>query len=227
MCRAKKLDIVEETAIWKQLFKYAIPLLACDIANLIALELDTSMIGLLSSEEQIAFYNIGKKLVSKAGHVNLAIAGGVMTSFAVINHDNYAEQKKRFKKYMAINLMAALGVCMGLLFLAFGGVGLIYGKEYIRAKTVILLMVPYYCMFAISSFLALFLDFQNKTTLRSVVSIIATGLNLVLNLVYIPKYGAVGATGTTLASQMVYFVFVCLSSIKTWKNKKCMYRKMS
>lgn len=221
MCRAKNLNIADETVVWKQLFKYAFPLLACDIANLIALELDTGMIGLLSSKEQVVFYSIGKKLVSKAGHVNLAIAGGVMTSFAIINHDNYIEQKKRFKKYMIINLMASLGVCIGLLFFALCGVGLIYGKDYTGAKTVILLMVPYYCMFAVSSFLALFLDFQNKTTFRSVVSIISTGLNLVLNLVYIPRHGAIGAIIATLISQMVYFIFVCLSSIKIWRYKKC------
>lgn len=218
--RTKALGVKKETYIWKQLLKYAFPLLACEIANLVALELDTSMIGVLSSQEQIAFYNIGKKLVSKAGHINLAIAGGVMTSFAIVNQVNYKEQARRFKKFFCLNMAAALGVCLVLLFFAFGGVALIYGAEYVGAKNVILMLIPYYIMFAVSSFMALFLDFQGKTTYRSIVSVISVVLNLVLNFIFIPLYGAIGATSTTLFSQAVYFGFVCVSGINVWKRYK-------
>lgn len=223
--RVQELDIKKETHIWKRLLKYAFPLMACEIANLVALELDTSMIGLLSSEEQIAFYNIGKKLVSKAGHINLAIAGGVMTSFAIINHQNFEERRRKFKKFFCLNMAAALCVCLVLLFFAFGGVALIYGAEYAGAKDVILLLVPYYIMFAVSSFMALFLDFQSKTTFRSAVSIVSVVLNLVLNLVFIPRYGAMGATATTLTSQTVYFGFVCISGINVWRQYRKKYSK--
>ena len=221
--RTQPLEIMGETLIWKQLLKYAFPLLACDIANLIALELDTSMIGLLSNKEQVAFYNIGKKLVSKAGHVNLAIAGGVMTSFAVITDGNFNNQKQKFKKYFGLNTIAAICVCAILLAFACGGVVLIYGNEYSGAIKIILLLIPYYIMFAISSFLALFLDFQRKTTLRSIVSIISTLLNLILNFILIPYYGAIGAAAATLVAQLIYFTFICLSSIKIWRQYKSKY----
>lgn len=220
----QRLDKKRENDIWKILLKYAFPLLACDLANLIALELDTSMIGFLSGGDQITIYNIGKKLVSKAGHVNLAIAGGVMTSFAVVNRDNIKVQRQKFKKFFVLNMCAAICVCLGLLFMAFGGVTLIYGKTYAGAKTVILLLIPYYLMFAASSFWALFLDFQGKTSFRSIVSIISTGVNLILNYIFIPKYGAAGATVTTLGSQAIYFAFTGLSAMHLWRKYKKQYQ---
>jgi len=221
----QKMDKKKERSIQKQLLKYAFPLLACDIANLITLELDTSMIGYLSGEEQVAFYNIGKKLVSKAGHVNLAIASGIMTSFAVINSKNITEQSRRFKKFFGINLTAAICVCFGLLFLALGGVKFIYGQVYSGAQKIIFLLIPYYIMFAVSTFLALFLDFQGKTTFRSIISILSILLNFMLNYIFIPQHGAIGATATTLVSQMVYFCFTCFASINVWRQYRKQYKK--
>lgn len=218
------LDRKRENNIWKMLLKYAFPLLACEIANLIALELDTSMIGFLSGGDQITIYNIGKKLVSKAGHVNLAIAGGVMTSFAVIHGENIKNQRQKFNKFFRLNILAAICVCLGLFLMAFWGVELIYGKSYAGAKWVILLLIPYYLMFAVSSFWALFLDFQGRTSFRSVVSMISTGINLVLNYIFIPKYGAVGATVTTLGSQAIYFAFTGFSSMYLWKQYHKRYK---
>lgn len=219
----QKPDRKREIDIWKMLLKYAFPLLACELANLIALELDTSMIGFLSGADQITIYNIGKKLVSKAGHVNLAIAGGVMTSFAMINRENITKQRQKYKNFFRFNMLAAICVCLGLFFMAFWGVELIYGKSYAAARWVILLSIPYYLMFAMSSFWALFLDFQGRTSYRSLVSIISTGINLVLNYIFIPKYGAIGATVTTVGSQAIYFIFTGLSVMYLWRQYKKQY----
>ena len=197
----------------KQILKYAIPLLMANIANLVCMELDTTMIGMMSISQEVAVYNVGKKLCTKAGHVNLAIAGGTMTTFAIINAENYEKKMKTFFKTLLLDIIVTLGVSLALCLVAKFMIPILYGEAYTAASRITILMIPYYMMFGISSFLALFLDFRNRSTIRSMVSIGCICLNACLNLIFIRKFGAVGAVYTTVMTQVPYFIYTIIASI--------------
>ncbi|AOQ23309.1 hypothetical protein MTAT_18410 [Moorella thermoacetica] len=48
------------------------------------------------------------------------------------------------------------------------------------------------------------LEFAERTTFMFVLSLIAAGLNLILNIIFVPVYGYIAAAYTTLASYLVY-----------------------
>lgn len=198
----------------KMILKYAMPLLLANIANLVSMELDTAMIGLMSTSTEVAMYNIGKKICMKAGHINLAIAGGTMATFAVINKDNYKEKVETLKRIMIVDVLITILVGAGLLLVSNIGIPILYGNNYRGAISITNNLIPFYLMFGISSCLALFLDFRNKSTMRSVVSIICVVMNIILNAIFVPRYGAKGAVLTTVFTQIPYFLFTIIVSAR-------------
>lgn len=195
-----------------EILKYALPLLLANIANLISLELDTVMLGMLNGSEQVAMYNIGKKICSKAGQVNLAIATGSMASFAIINAENVKKKLEDLKKLQMLNFLATMGIGIALVPFAIWGVPIIYGDKYVGAVRIMLWFIPFYLMYGTSIFYAIFMDYRGKSTLRSIYSVVSIVLNVVLNYFFIPKYGAAGAVWTTLLSQGPYMLFVLFSA---------------
>lgn len=201
------------------LIRNAIPLLFISLANLMAMELDTIMLGMLSSPEQVAIYNIGKKVCSKAPHINIAISAGIMTTFAVITNENAKLKWREYKKYFNLNLLVTIGIvaCLGLF--AVWGIGIVYGKEYAGAGDIIICLLPYYLMFAIKAYMSLFLDFQNKLVMRSIIMIVSLVANAIINYFLIPYYGAMGAAVSTLITEIPNFLYALGANVLFWKNK--------
>ena len=146
--------------------KYALPIALISLGGLVLVEMDTFMLGILSTKEQVSIYSIAKQLCSKATHINYAIVVGTMTSFSVIKRENVQEKKKKFYKISKINF--AITLLIAILFWAFTKpiIGLLYGNQYLGAGNVIKMLLPYYILYGVSNYYASFLDFQQKLSLE-------------------------------------------------------------
>lgn len=200
------------------IFRYALPIMIISIGGLILVEMDTFMLGLFSTEENVATYNIAKNLCSKATHVNVAITDGVMISFAVLEAKEAERQKKSFRKAMRVNTLAVLFVSAGFLIFSGLAIRIMYGQTYAQASTLLRCLIPYYAMYAISNFFSQFLDFRGKATFRSICYLSIAFINLILNYLWIPKYGAFGAAIATDISILPYTVAVVVASWYEWKR---------
>lgn len=195
----------------KRILKKALPLYANDISNMLSMEFDTMMIGVMATPYQVAIYGIGKKMCSKVGQFNIAVAAGVMTPLAAMNTNNYDSKKKELNQAVLINIGVSLLAVMGLLFYAIFFIPFAYGKNYLGAQAIVYFMIIYYAFFSFSSFFALFLDFQNKSLYRSIFGVISVLINIGLNYMLIPYYGAIGAVIATVVSQILYAMAVMLT----------------
>ena len=83
--------------------KYAIPLVLTSLGGLVLMEMDTFMLGLFCSKEQVSVYSIAKQLVSKATNVNMAIWTGTVASLAMITKENFIDKKNKFQKVNRLN----------------------------------------------------------------------------------------------------------------------------
>lgn len=122
-------------------------------------------------------------------------------------------KKNKFKKVSLFNNAVSIFIC--LCFALFGGIAirLIYGKEYIDAGNVLYLLIPYYFLSCMASFYANFLDFMGYAKMRALWYISVIVINLTLNYLLIPKYGAVGAAIATIVSILPY-VSYCVYAVK-------------
>lgn len=195
-----------------EIFKYAIPIAVISFGGLILIEMDTFMLGLLSEKAEVAVYSIAKNLCSKATHVNYALTVGTMTAFSRITKENVEEKYKHFNKISNINLIITFGIGVAFMLLSGIAINILYGAEYEKASDVIRMLVPYYMLYSISNFFSSFLDFRGKAHFRSLCYISIIVINLVLNILLIPRWGAVGAAMATDISLLPYTIIVIIAT---------------
>jgi len=206
----------------KPVLKYALPIAVIGLGSLVLIEMDTFMLGLFSTKAEVAAYSIVKNLCSKATHVNYALTVGTVTSLSVITAENFEEKKREFHKVYRVNLWITIIVSAALMLIGPAAILFLYGTKYAEAGIIIRLLVPYYAMQGISNFCSAFLDFRGKARLRSICYVSIIIINLLLNYLWIPLYGAKGAALATDLSLIPYTVFVIISSFRQFykRNKQ-------
>lgn len=209
-----------------QIFRYAVPLALIGIGGIVLVEMDTFMLGIMGAPEQVSDYAIAKQICTKASHINNALAMGTMTSFSVITAENYAEKRRSFSRVTGINLLVTLTAGCALFLLSDFAIGLLYGEKYAGAGRIVRFLTPYYLLYGLSAYFALFLDFHGKAGKRSLWYLIMVGINFVLNLLLIPPYGPEGACMATVISLIPYTVFLVYATYRqVWKEHQTLYEK--
>lgn len=177
------------------------------------MEMDTFMLGLFGTEKQVAVYSIAKQLVSKATNVNMAIWTGSVASLAVITKENFEDRKRKFKSVSRLNNIAALLISGCFILFGKAAIGFVYGDAYMDASEILIILIPYYFFYCSSSLYANFLDFMGRAKIRAFWFVSVIVINISLNYLMIPVYGAFGAAIATIVSLVPYTCY-CLNDVR-------------
>lgn len=200
----KEMILTEGRAI----LGYAKYIALSGIGAILLTEIDTFMLGYFREGYDTAVYSVAKQFTSKAVHVNLALASGMMPAFADITIENGKEKRAWFGKVMLCNGTVIFGITGCFLLLGKWMIRMLYGEKYLFAIQVLYFLLPFYVISGFSKCLELFLDYQYKAKVRSVVFFMTIVFDIILNAVWIPKYGAVGAAIATDIAMSSYLLFL-------------------
>lgn len=192
----------------RKIFQYAKYIALSGVGSILLTEIDTFMLGYFREGYDTAVYSVAKQISSKAIHVNLALSASMMPVFASITAENVRTKKVQFKKVMLCNAIVTFGITACFLLLGKFMVQLLYGEKYLFAADVLYVLVPFYVASSFSKFLVLFLDYQNKAKVRSIVFFLTIVFDMILNALFIPKFGAIGAAAATDIALAPYLLFL-------------------
>jgi O-antigen/teichoic acid export membrane protein len=175
------------------------PMLIFFVANVsisIFMALDTVMLGFLGSYEQVAFYTQPNKIVTVLsqgiGSINIAILPRF--SFNTMAGDSGAN-KKLLQKVIDLNIFLLLPISLGFYLIAPRFVPLFFGKEFIDCvipmQVLSFKLIGTMLTWFFGAIILVGLGHEKKYLI--VTSVIAF-VSFVLNLLFIPKYGAIGVT---------------------------------
>jgi len=204
-----------ESNFVETIFRYSIPLFFITIGFLIATEVDTLMIGLLSTNAEVGTYAVAKQIIIKLPHISLAMAMGTMPVFAQLNENNKEELNKLFYKLLRTNALIFAIISFGIVFLSSFFIPLIFGVEYKSSVLPLQILTIYLISFSFSIFLGTFLDYQGLAKKRALNLSVSMVLNIILNLILIPNYGAIGAAAATSVSYLPYTLLNWIEVRKT------------
>ena len=196
----------------KKHLKYVFTFFGMSLITSVYEILDTSMLGFLSNDTQVGLYSAGIKINKMTVEVIIAISAVFLPRFSIY----FNEDDKEHFNSLAINgfmfiTMIGLPMIAGLFLLSEPFVRLFCGPEYLEAVPLMKIITPILLFLALSNFMgAQILPAINKEKVSMISYICAATVNITLNFIFIPKYGAIGAAiGTVFAEgmEMIFQLF--------------------
>ena len=197
-------------------------LFAMSVAVSIYTALDTSMLGFIAGDEQVGFYTAATK-INKIVLAVITAASAVLLprlSYYISQHEN--EQFFNLSaKALNLIILLSLPCAVGLSLVARPVVLLLSGVSYESAIPVMQIMNPIIVAISLSGLIGIqiFMPLgKEKLTLVSV--ILGAVINFTLNLILIPKHGALGAGVATICAESSVTLFQLILARKYFEWKR-------
>ena len=208
---------------------YFIPTIATSVYTV----LDRTLIGAITQDNyQNGYYEQATKIISMAKtavfvSVNTVMAARISYLFA---GNKIKEIKARIEKSMNFILLLGFAATFGVIAIADDLVPIFFGEGYAPVISLLYWMSPLILIIGVSNCLGS--QYYTPAGLRAQSSkyiIIGAATNLVVNLIFIPRLGAIGAViGSIIAELTISVLYFrnCSGYLKASQVLKCSYKRL-
>ena len=192
-----------ERSALNQMYKFSLPLIPSSVGVILAMFTDRLMIKEFLDLESLGVYGIALRVAS----IMTLITTGFRTALTPIIYSSHEarDTKPKIIRLFYLYLLMAFFILCGVLFFQEMIVLYLSSKEYMGATEVVGILCT---TIFISNCYIFFpgLSLAQKTASISIVNVLGMIVNVVLNFVFIPIYGILGAATATLISALFTFV---------------------
>lgn len=187
----------------KYISTYSIPLIPYVLSGIILAQFDRIMINNIIGSASAGLYSLGYNV----GMLLLMVIGATQTAlipdfFKFLDNKEYDRLDALFEKVFSIVTIAALG----LVLFAREIVIILADEKFHPGLSVVPIVVIGYVFYEMYIVYGMYPGYKKKTVFISIVTLIAGILNIVLNAIFIPRYGYIAAAYTTVASYFILFL---------------------
>ena len=188
---------------FSKMYSFSLPLIPSSVGVILALFTDRLMIKEFLDLESLGVYGIALRVAT----IMTLVTTGFRTAITPLIYASYEDEDTKDKIINMFYLYLGLGLSIALAILLFQTQIVLYlsSPDYIGATEVIAIL----CITVFISNCYVFfpgLSLANKTGVISMVNIVGMVLNLMLNLILIPRYGIAGAANATMISAVITFI---------------------
>lgn len=187
------------------LIKKSFPLLLTGLSVVVYMGADQLMLSAMQGDEEVGIYSAASRLVEILYFPAIAIASATYPSILRLRVENTNLYRKKFGALFLV--LARISVLLGTLTITFSGVIIhtLYGSAFERSN-IILAVISSGIVFVYMNVAAskLYLA-ENKQYISLYLTATGATANILLNLILIPSWQAVGAAIATLTSQIIVF----------------------
>jgi len=191
----------------KEIFKTSYPMALSSLCFFLMLSFDVFLLKKYYSNIEVAYYATAVKLFTVLSMVIVAINVNVAPKIAALyEQKNIIELKKLLSKSKRIIFITNL--IIGIILIIFGKFILsLFGVNYVAAYYPMVILVSGQIIASSFGSIATVLNMVNKQQIFQNILIVSTALNLVLNVILIPRYGMLGAAASFVISALFWNVF--------------------
>ncbi|MCF8222801.1 MAG: oligosaccharide flippase family protein [Bacteroidales bacterium] len=205
----------------KKMLLYGIPFIGAGLAQWIYTSSDRIFLAHYADYDDVGYYSIAQTFAQPIQLINMTLA----MSFSVLMMSNYESEtdinKPKTKKFLIQTWKAYIVIAASImLFLSVFATDLlnfITTPEYSLGA----LGIPFHCISMIlyqsGQTTGGGMAIKEKTKPYMWAMFITAGINLVLNFIFIPLYGFIGALASTMLSQLLYLIIIYNWSQKYFK----------
>lgn len=197
-----------DTTFLKKIMKESLPFGLISLSGMIYTYLDSIILSLLKPIEVVGWYSAAYRLMLVLlfipGAINVAVFP-VMSKYFNSSQDSL---KLIYEKYFKLMIIVGIPIGFGTMLLADKIIFLIFGPAYTNsALTLQILIWTIVFTFAGAPFFQLF-QATNRELVITKISVICVVLNLILNIILIPKFSYIGASFATLVTEIVLVSYI-------------------
>lgn len=203
-----------DLSFWKPSLKEAWPFGVTSLSGMLYTYIDSIMLSVLQGTEVVGWYSAAYKLMLITLFIPNAINGAifpVMSKFYISSKDSLKLIYERYFKYMII---FAIPIGVGTTLLADKIILLIFKEGFTQSIIALQILIwTIVLTFAGAAFVQL-LQSINKQLIITKISGICVIINILLNLVLIPKFSYIGASFATVITEIVLVGYIILACYK-------------
>jgi O-antigen/teichoic acid export membrane protein len=187
---------------------------------------DILMLKKMSTLEQVGFYTLATQIAEQIWHIPYAIETIVMSRSA--NTKDNVFVNKTVASIFRVSLLIGILGCLIMFFVSPFLIPLVFGREYVQSVPLIRAILPGILLLVAFRILNSRLIGMGKPQNAIWTFLPALLLNIGLNLLWIPKYGALGsawATNISYGAGSLVFIFLYAKKIKMPVLEIFNYRK--
>ena len=193
-------------SFWRQVIPMALPFAMAAFIGLIYMQIDIVMLSAMKGDAVVGWYRAATVLIYSLiiiPDIFMYATFPVMSRFYISSRDALKTTLQKSAKYL---FSIGLPIGVGTILLADRIIPLFYGEGFSHSIIALQILSLYLPISFISYALGRTLPSINKEPLHAISAIIAAIVNIVLNLLLIPRYSLVGAAITTVLSVSVLFI---------------------
>jgi stage V sporulation protein B len=174
------------------------------VTNFIIMQqMDVILLGVFWESKIAGFYFLGYNLAYfSANFFAVVLLGGIALSFysELYAKKDFSSLKKAYSANFEFIYITMIPISVGGIVLARDLIGMLYGPEYFDVVAILIMFFISFNLTKVSSITATYLSAMDKESKLLKSRAIFGATNVVLNLILIPQYGALGAVvGTAIA----------------------------
>lgn len=215
----KSVESVSDKVSPKQLFSLVGPFALASVSSKVYGYADTILIRFLSTTSQLGFYGLAYKATFALQFIPLAAMAGVYPAMSSANANN-DQSRLAFLLSSSLKYVLILGLPLVAVIVVFARdlIVTIYGDEFAGAVTPLIILFSSLPMLFCTFPLGAWLNATRRQTANTRNVVIVTIVSVVLNIIFLPVYGAIGAASVSLFSTTLLFILHSAVAIDYYKK---------
>jgi len=191
----------------KNLFKNALPFGLNTIFSLVYFKIDIIMLALLLKDNAaVGLYNAVTRLIVHSTFIPLILAQTIFPIMSLYHKRSKKPLNKLLKKSLKYAFLISILISLFVLIFADKIILIVYGEQFLQATNALRILSIFYIFITLNIIIKTFLNSINKQRIVRNVILFGAGLNILLNFYFIPRYSYIGASITTLISEIISFI---------------------
>jgi len=209
-----KLSLAYDKILWLKLVKLALPFGISVIFVTIYYRIDSVMLKFFRTDAEVGLYNIAYGFIFALSFVQGIIITAIFPIMSKLYVDSKILLKNLYENSFKMLAILAFPIGIGITLLANKIILLIYGNKFESSVLSLQILVWALVFMFLNVSTANLLNVINKQKIVAFQIILATIFNILANIYAIPRFGPVGASITTVLSEILAFTLLLSVSYK-------------
>ena len=201
----------------KKILKNSWPLMLALAAGFIYLRIDQVMIGAMMGNYEVGLYAAAVKLVEVWYFIPGIICASLFPAIINAKKTDLSSYKSRLKKLYILMATASILMAIPISLLAKPIIYILFGSGYLESVNILRVYIWSSVGLFLGTVVSQYLMSENLVKTIFFLNFLAMSVNIILNLIFIPALGLLGAAWATLISYLIIPIMILVGG-KIWEK---------